>query len=104
MARFVAKKQLLLDFLGDGWKGAYLELAAATFNDTRAIAGLSKDETATDQTSAEVIKFLQSHFIAGKAWDGKELVVLTADDLGELPVEAINKALEATIGTPSPNS
>lgn len=104
MPKFIVKKHLALDFLGEEWKGAFIDLSAATFNDATKIAALNKDEAASTESSAQVVAFLQEHFLAGKAWDGKELVDLVATDLADLPVEVVNKAVEATVGTPSPNS
>jgi hypothetical protein len=100
---FVVTKELKLDYLGQGWEQAYLKLSSLSFNEMREFAKLGakldKENPENDKNLDITLDLLQKHFISGKAWDGKELVELTPDDLGELPTDALTKGIQVLAGT-----
>lgn len=105
-SKFPVEKRLDLGFLGGNWTGAELVLSGLTFAQTKDLTNVGvKDNQNEAEANAEfVIKFLGDHFLRGKAWNGSALVDLTAEDIGDLPVEVCNKAVELLAGTPDPKS
>ena|ERR1700756_2109968 len=104
---FPVQKRIDLSFLGAEWSGAELVFRALTFKETRDLAGLNFDEedpTAQEKSVEFVTKFLGDHFISGKAFNGDGLVPVTKDDLDELPVDVVNKAVEVLSGQTDPKS
>lgn len=107
MSKFPVEKKLDLSFLGGNWTGAELVLSGLTFAQTKDLTDVNTDATGSEAAKANaefVVKFLGDHFLRGKAWNGSTLVELTKDDLGDLPVEVVNKAVELLAGTPDPKS
>lgn len=103
---FPVQKKIDLSFLGAEWTGAEINFRALTFKETRDLAGLNfdADNPDADKSIEFVTKFLGDHFISGKAYNGEGLVPLTKDDLEELPVDVINKAVEVLAGQTDPKS
>jgi hypothetical protein len=103
---FVVKKKLSLDFLGDGWKDAYLEFSGLTFKESRGFTSQKFDEKNpdSDENLNFVINLLKEHFLTGKGYDGTDLIDIAKDDIEDLPPEAISKAVEALVGGPDPKS
>ncbi len=101
MSKFVVRKKFMLDFVDEVWKekGAYLELAAFSVSDVKdklsKLTGV-KETDPTSVTSAldTMIELLEEKFLGGKAVgiDG-ELVSLKKEDIRELPVEVISRAV-----------
>jgi hypothetical protein len=107
MSKFPIEKRLDLGFLGQGWQGAELVLSGLTFAETKEIANVGVDPDAPDaneKSTAFVSDFLGKHFLRGKAFNGTNLVDLTKEDLEELPIEVVNKAVELLSGNPDPKS
>lgn len=99
MSKFVVKKRFQLDFLNEDWKEAYIEFSAFTVKDIK--ERLSKlaqlDQKDTNEIAGgldQMIELLKEKFVSGKGVDitGK-LIDLEKEDIGELPVEAISKAV-----------
>ena len=114
MAKFPVKKKVDLSFIDPEWKGAFVTFSALTFAETREFSKIDFDinpnETDTTKRNGDIQKNLEfvtnllgTHFIEGQAWDGEKLVPLAADDLSDLPIDAVNKAVESLIGGPSAN-
>ncbi len=103
---FVVKKQLSLDFLGEGWHGAYITFTLPSLKDSLAQSTPSQEEIEKEpkKYTLEMVKYLEEHFIDGKGWNGNELVDLTKDDIQLLPTEVFAKGIELLSGAPSPNS
>lgn len=106
MATFVVKKQLLLDFLGSEWHGAYITFTLPSLKDSINQATPSEEEIEKNpkKFTLEMISFLEEHFIDGKGWNGNELVDLVKTDIQELPSLVFAKAIELVSGTPDPKS
>jgi hypothetical protein len=71
---FPVRKELKLDFLGEGWAGAYLAFSSLTFTETREFTKLSVPDAAdgsqgkVDDASMDAIMgILTKHFLEGKA-------------------------------------
>ncbi len=103
---FVVKKQLSLDFLGEGWHGAYINFTLPSLKVSLEQSTPTQEEIEADpkKYTLEMVTFLEEHFIDGKGWNGNELVDLTKDDIQELPSAVFAKGVELLSGAPSPNS
>lgn len=100
---FPVKKTLKLDFLGEGWEGAYINFSGLTFKETRGFAAQKLNEQdAEDPENVEfVLSLLKDHFLDGKGFNGTDLSDLTADDIEDLPVDVIGKSVELLAGGPN---
>lgn len=101
MSKFLLKKRFDLGFLGEEYKekDTYLEFNAFTIKDIREqLPSLTRmDETNPEEVEegmGTMLKILKSKYIGGKAIgnDGK-LVTVKKEDLDELPVEVVVKAV-----------
>jgi len=104
---FTVEKKLNLTYLGGGWaNGTYLTFTGMTFTETREFAKLNVGEgdPASDKNLDLVLSLLRKHFIAGKGYNGKEVVDITVEDLPELPVDVITKSIELLAGANDPKS
>lgn len=104
MGKFVSNQKVSLASVGEGWADAYLTFKGISFNESLDFADLSTDESNAKASADKVLSLLQAHFVDGKGWNGTELVDITSDDLGDLPVSAITESLKALAGTINPNS
>jgi hypothetical protein len=97
---FPVRKEIKLDFLGEGWTGAYLAFSGLTFNETREFSKLNLGGENTDSESNMdyVLELLQSHFLEGNAFDGDKLVDLKSSQLGDLPPDVVTKCIELLVG------
>jgi len=99
MSKFKIARKFSLDFLGEGWKEAYINFQALTVSDIKVkFPQLSQmDEKATSDVVKgidAVLDILKSKFIDGKGVGEKGgEIVLEANDLIDLPVEVLSKAL-----------
>lgn len=108
MSTFVVKKKIELAFLGEGWEEAFVTFSPFTFADNESLLKLRsqvnvENPEATPQDGAEkaskdMITLLQDKFVEGKGYDGEGLVAITKDNLADLPMEIINKALDVLQG------
>lgn len=109
MANFLVRRRLSLGFLGVEWKECYLSFNSLSYGELYKVSSLKTDPT--DPKSVKVsmdqtLALLQEKFIDGKglSTDGK-IIDITKDDLVNLPVEVINKAVLFLVGEEvSPNS
>lgn len=102
---FVVKKHLKLDFLGEGWEQAYLDFSGLTFKEVREF---SKVQVDTDNPDNEknldlTVTLLENHFLRGTAFDGQKQVDVKKEDLGDLPVDALTKAVQLLVGSTDQN-
>lgn len=101
---FPVRKELKLDFLGEGWAGAYLAYSSLTFTETReftkiSISGDDENPNKVDDKSMDAIMdLLVKHFLEGKAFDGDDLVDIKPSELGDLPVDVITQSVELLVG------
>ena len=105
---FPVEKKLDLAYLGDSWAGAYLSFSVLSFRETRKFGELKVNtENPTsednDKNADFVITTLGDHFISGKAFNGEALIDVRKEDIPDLPMDVINKAIATLAGTPSPN-
>ena len=96
MAKFKVVKKLPLDFLGEGWKDAYINFQVLTIADIKNKFPTLTELDVEDPTSVikgmdTILKILTDKFVDGKDNEGKEIKV---EDLEELPAEVMKKALE----------
>lgn len=112
MSKFKIVKKFSLDFIAPEWKDAYIDFNALTVADVKeSFPMLAKiKETQEDDISSGldlVLALIKSKFIEGKAVNEKgELVALVIDDIDDLPVVVLSKALtflsqDATPPSPS---
>jgi hypothetical protein len=101
--KFIVRKHVSLEFLGADWKDAFIDYNAFDSNDLLQISEISTDENDKTSSFRKMLDLLKSHFINGQGVGADGLVDLTADDLSELPIEIVNKSIEALNGSVSPN-
>ena len=95
MGKFVVKKRVTLEFLGEGWQEAYAEFTPFTFNDNDKIlklrrVALDSSTMSTEEASKasdEIMNLLKDGFVGGMGFDGEKLVPITKENLGDLPME-----------------
>lgn len=85
---FVVLKRIDLSHLGEGWKDAFATFTPFSANDNRVLLSLrnTKDEL---ESSDEIMRLLTDKFIEGMGFDGKKLVPITKENLGNLPMSVI---------------
>lgn len=107
MAKFEVRKNIKLDFLGEGWEDCKLVFSAITINESRAMAefsglGADSDEKTVEKATNQLLDLLESKFIEGTAYDGKDAVKVKADDIGDLPTSVIPVIVGELAGEVSP--
>lgn len=103
MSTFVIKKRIPLDFLGEGWKEAYVEFSPFSFVDNDKIIamrkfGLDQNGDNAKEASDQLLEVVKEKFIEGKGWNGEKLINITKENLAELPIEVIVKVLQELQG------
>lgn len=105
MAKFRVIKRLSLEFLGDEWKECYIKFKALSYNQLDVIAQLDietdpkkLDLKKVQKASKEIKGVLERQFTEGKGWNGKEIIGMEKNDIGELPAEVIRKSLILLVG------
>lgn len=104
MPKFQIVRKFSLEHLGEEWKNCYINFSSLTYNEWNALVDMGIDEATASiseikKASAGVIKFLEGHFVDGMGFsEGKE-VKLTVEDLGELPIEVLKKAVSFLSGS-----
>jgi hypothetical protein len=100
---FPVTKTLKLDYLGQGWEDAYLNLSGLSFKEMRIFAKMGaefdKENPESDKNLDLTVELIEDHFIGGKAWNGSELVDLKKEDIPDLPVEVLTRAIQLLAGT-----
>jgi hypothetical protein len=99
MKKFGIVKRFSLDFLGEGWKDAYINFSPLTIVDIKTkfpsllkLSAENKDDVIKGVDS--VLIMMKEKFVDGKAVESSGgLVDLTVDDLEQLPVEVLSRAL-----------
>ncbi len=88
-------KRLSLAEYGEPWKECYLEFSMPAFKDIKGISGKDKTE---EEIVEDGIDRLKNLFVKGRAIAGGKEVDVTADDIKDLPMDLINKALSLISG------
>lgn len=101
MSKFVIKKRVSLEFLGDEYKEAYLIFQSIPVKDFQDIIGEIEKSGDDTKGSLNMIQgYLHKYFIEGKFPNASgELEVVTADDMSEF-VDSVtaNKCFELLTG------
>jgi hypothetical protein len=99
MSKFKIVKKFSLDFVAPEWKDAYINFNALTVSDVKTAfpvlvqAKELQEENATAGLDS-ILSLIKSKFIEGKAVNEKgELVSLVVNDIDDLPVSILSKAL-----------
>lgn len=98
---FIIKKTIPLDFFGEGWQKAYVELTPFSFEENAELLKIRRElgnieagiDADIDGLSQKIMDLIKSKFIAGMGFNGKELEPITKENIGSLPMEAISKIL-----------
>lgn len=109
---FLVKRRLDLEFLGDDWKGAYVNFRAPSYTEVKEIAALENKQDKqgaqdnNQQDADVVINTLKDHIVDGKGYDPENqgLADITKDNFEDLPPQVISKAVELLLGDPDPKS
>ncbi|QNK82600.1 hypothetical protein [Nakamurella sp. PAMC28650] len=101
--KFIVRKHVSLDFLGEDWKEAFIDYNAFDSNDLLQISEISTDESDKTSSFRRMLELLKANFLDGKGVGVDGLVDLTQDDLSQLPIEIVNRSIEALNGSVSPN-
>lgn len=98
MSKFVVRKTFSLSFVADEWKEAYLIFNAFSVQDIK--ERLSKLSTVNQEDNSQVTKgldlmvtILEDKFVEGKAPTEGGLVDVKKEDIKDMPVEVIAKAV-----------
>ena len=109
MSKFQVPMRIDLSFLGEGWKDCFLLFNAFSVNDVLfKLAGRNLsapgDAKVMKDSAGEILDLLKEKFIEGKGYDGKKIVEIVKEDIGDLPVQVIPKITELLGGVVSPNA
>lgn len=94
---FVIEKRIDLSKLGTGWENCFISFSPFSFGENKQLVLMRKDMLAgqeDDKTSEQMLDLLKKHLIAGKGFDGKGEVDITADNLEDLPIEIIIELMQ----------
>ena len=99
MAKIIIKKRIDLDFLGEEYKGGFVEFKSMSVRDIESRLG-DMEAVADDNVKAVnlMLELLAKQFIKGTfKVDGEESDI-TKDDLGDFDMEAVSKFFEILSG------
>lgn len=93
-------KKLDLEYLGENWKGCYLEFQLPSYGEIKELSNL---ESKNDAEKIEIaLQTITGLFRGGKAIsDGKEVDV-TKEDLKDFPIDVLTKSFQLISGELSP--
>ena len=99
MSKFKIIKRFSLDFIAPEWKDAYINFHVLTVADVKdafpalaKMGGTEKEDVSSGLES--ILSLIKNKFIEGKALNEKgELIALEVEDIEELPVSVLSKAL-----------
>lgn len=99
-SKFVVKKKIPLDDLGEGWEQAFITFTPFSFRDNEKIISLrtvvlnnSASEKEAKKASDDIKDLLAEKLVEGKGFDGEKLIDITPENLPDLPMEVIVKVL-----------
>ncbi|MDP9370527.1 MAG: hypothetical protein M3Q03_20035 [Chloroflexota bacterium] len=95
-------KRVSLAFMGEGWQEAYVDFKALRWADVAELQGGQGE----NRNPVEIlIEALRRNFSGGKGVDEDgSLFDLSADDLGDFDLDAINSIADELAGRPDPNA
>lgn len=92
---------------GELWREAYIEVAPLTIKALPELRGMKVDKENTELNAEQmdsILPMLKKAFVGGKVVVGEELVDAQADDMDDLPLQAMNAVITAAVGDPDPKS
>lgn len=95
---FIIKKRLPLDFLGAEWAECFIDFRPFSIREVTTISDLKADDP---NATRKILDLLKTRFEGGKGYNG-QLVDLEADDIEDLPVEVLSRAVSFLIALPDP--
>lgn len=105
---FIVKKKFDLKHLGEGWENAYIIFTPFTFDDNEELLSIRDLIKTTDPDKVKpedakpasdvILKLLQDKLVEGKGWDGKKLIDITKENLGQLPMEVLTDSIATLQG------
>jgi len=100
MSRFVSKRILNLDFLGDNWKDCFVSFNSMTVREARDLMAKKLQSKEPEAIVDETLIMLKEHFIEGAAFDEESqgLVKLKPEDLEDLPHQVLEKSAVFLVG------
>lgn len=104
--KFVVAKKLDLEFLGEGWNGAFIKFSVPSLKEIMSQELPNEEDVKADpkKYNDQMVKFAEDHFISGQGWNGNQLVPLVADDIKELPMNVFVEATKLLMGALDPKS
>ena len=96
MSKFKVVKRLSLNFLGEGWKDAYINFQVLTIADVKnkfpSLTEIDPDDPTTVIKGMDtILGVLRDKFVDGKGPDSKDL---TAKDIEDLPAEVMKRSFD----------
>lgn len=87
---YVLVRTLTLDDVAKEWKGCFLTMREPSVEEA---SQLANPDAAEEKAIEKTMALLKDLFMEGKAFDGKEVVSIKKDDLGELPISVLGRAV-----------
>jgi hypothetical protein len=87
---YVLIRTLALDDISEDWKGCYISFREPSVKEAQK---LTEIDTESSESFVSVMKLLEQIFIKGKAFDGEKVVDIVSEDLKELPLSIITRAV-----------
>lgn len=104
MGKLVVRRKVVLDFLGDGYKDAYVIFRAIPVKDYAELLAQIPSDPAEDKGKSMglMIECLKKYFLEGQVKEGDKL---TADDLDDIDQDTTIRCFQAMSGqNPDPKS
>jgi hypothetical protein len=97
--RFDITKKVDLSYLGETWKECYLEFNLPSYGDLKDLT----NEKATDAEKVEKgLETITGLFRGGFAISGGEKIIVSKEDLKDIPVEILTKCFKVISGEIDP--
>jgi len=102
MTRFISKRTLSLEFLGEEWKECFIKFTALSIAESRNLMKEKLSEREPGKIIDITLDLLKSHFDSGVAYDSEanKAVKLKKEDLIELPQSVLERAVLFLVGEP----
>lgn len=109
MSKFVVRKNIPLDFLGQGWEEAFVVFSPFSFADNTALTKFRSevkqmqdsdeaDEKELESFTGKMLQIVLDKFIEGQGFDGTKLVPITKENFSDLPMEVFTHIIEKLQG------
>jgi len=100
MSRFVSRRILNLDFLGDNWKDCFITFTSLTVKEARDLMAKKLQSKEPEAIVDETVAMLKEHFIEGSAFDeeAQSLIKLKPEDIENMPHQILEKSAVFLVG------